>query len=115
VGCGYGTPTLGIAALYPKASVLGIDYHDWSIAHARSAAAAGAVGNARFEVAPAADLPGGEYDLITFFDSLHDMGDPRGALRRARAALAPSGAVLLFEPLGADDVQENLNTEGRMF
>mgnify|MGYP003693811997 CR=1 FL=1 len=56
----------------------------------------------RFEVATASGLPGQGYDLITFFDSLHDIGDPLGALTRARAALAPSGAVLLVEPLGAD-------------
>jgi SAM-dependent methyltransferase len=115
VGCGYGTPTLAIAGLYPAARVLGIDYHDASIAHCRAEAACGGVSNARFEVAAAADLPGKGYDLITFFDSLHDLGDARGALVRARAAVAPAGAVLLFEPLGADDVQDNLNPNGRMF
>ena len=112
VGCGYGTPTLAIAGLYPAAQVLGIDYHDASIAHARAEAAGSGVGNVRFEVAAAADLPGDGYDLITFFDSLHDIGDPRGALARARAAVAPTGAVLLFEPLGADDVEDNLNPIG---
>jgi SAM-dependent methyltransferase len=115
VGCGYGTPTLSIARLYPAAQVLGVDYHDASIAHSRSEAARSGVGNARFEVAAAADLPVRGYDLITFFDSLHDLGDARGALVRARAAVAPAGAVLLFEPLGADDVQDNLNPNGRMF
>ena len=69
----------------------------------------------RFEVVAATGLPGTGYDLITFFDSLHDMGDPLGALVRARAAVSPAGAVLLFEPLGADDVQGNLNPNGRMF
>ena len=69
----------------------------------------------RFEVASAAGLPGQGYDLITFFDSLHDIGDPLGALRRAREALAPAGAVLLVEPMGADDVEDNLNPAGRMF
>ena len=115
VGCGYGTPTRAIAGLYPAARVLGIDYHDASIAHSRAEAACSGVSNARFEVAAAADLPGKDYDLITFFDSLHDLGDARGALVRARAAVAPAGAVLLFEPLGADDVQDNLNPNGRMF
>jgi SAM-dependent methyltransferase len=115
VGCGYGTPTLAIAGLCPSAQVLGIDYHDASIAHARAKAARSGVGNARFEVAAAADLPGQGYDLITFFDSLHDIGDALGALAQARGAVAPDGAVLLFEPLGADDVQDNLNPNGRMF
>ena len=115
VGCGYGTPTLAVAGLYPSAQVLGVDYHDASIAHSRAGAAGRGVSNVRFEVAAATSLPGGGYDLITFFDSLHDIGDPRGALARARAAVAPAGAVLLFEPLGADDVQGNLNPNGRMF
>jgi SAM-dependent methyltransferase len=115
VGCGYGAPTLSIAGLYPAARVLGVDYHDASIAHCRAEAARTGAGNVRFEVAAAAELPGEGYDLITFFDSLHDIGDPLGALARARAAVAPAGAVLLFEPLGADDVQGNLNPNGRMF
>ena len=115
VGCGYGTPTRAIAGLYPAARVLGIDYHDASIAHSRAEAACSGISNARFEVAAAADLPGKDYDLITFFDSLHDLGDARGALVRAHAAVAPAGAVLLFEPLGADDLQGNLNPNGRMF
>jgi SAM-dependent methyltransferase len=123
VGCGYGTPTMAIAGLFPAARVLGIDYHDASIAHARAEAGrrgAGpgvgpGVGTVRFEVAAASSLPGQGYDLITFFDSLHDIGDPLGALTRARQALAADGAVLLVEPLGADDVEDNLNPAGRMF
>jgi len=123
VGCGYGTPTMAIAGLFPAARVLGIDYHDASIAHARAEAArrgpgpgtGPGVGTVRFEVAAASGLPGQGYDLITFFDSLHDIGDPLGALSRARQALGPDGAVLLVEPLGADDVEDNLNPAGRMF
>jgi SAM-dependent methyltransferase len=115
VGCGYGTPTMAIAGQYPAARVLGIDYHDASIAHSRAEATRRGVANVRFEVADASGLPGQGYDLITFFDSLHDIGDPAGALTRARAAVAPSGAVLLVEPLGADRVEDNLNPPGRMF
>jgi len=115
VGCGYGRPTLAIAGLYPAARVLGIDYHDASIARCRTEAARGGVDNARFEVAAAADLPGQDYDLITFFDSLHDLGDPRAALAQARQAIASAGAVLLFEPPAADDIQDNFHPNGRMF
>lgn len=115
VGCGFGAPTLAIAGLYPAAQVLGIDYHDASIAHCRAQAAQDGQTNARFEVAPATDLPGSGYDLITFFDSLHDMGDPLGALRRARAAISPAGSVLLFEPAAEDSLAANLNPAGRLF
>ena len=70
-----------MAAHFPAARVLGIDYHDVSVTHARKAAAeAGLSERARFEVAAATDLPGAGYTLITFFDSLHDLGDPIGAL-----------------------------------
>ena len=34
---------------------------------------------------------------------------------RARAAVAPGGAVLLVEPFGGDNVEDNLNPIGRMF
>lgn len=115
VGCGYGAPTLAIARQYAAARILGIDYHDASIAHCRALAAQAGLSNARFEVLPASDLPGAGYDLITFFDSLHDLGDPLGALRRARAALGPTGSVLLVEPAAGDDLVANLNPNGRMF
>ena len=114
VGCGYGAPTLAIAGLFPTAQVTGFDYHDASIAHARSVAAEAGSGT-KFEVVAATELPTAGYDLITFFDSLHDIGDPRATLVRARAALAPQGAVLLVEPAGGDNVEDNLNPVGRMF
>jgi SAM-dependent methyltransferase len=117
VGCGFGSPTRALARLFPSAAVVGIDYHDASIARAREVTAAESVDNVRFEVTPATRLPDrpGGYDLITFFDSLHDLGDPRGALIAARAHLAPGGTVLLVEPLGSDRVEENLHPLGRMY
>jgi SAM-dependent methyltransferase len=116
IGCGYGSPTIAVAAHFPAARVLGIDYHDVSVTHARKAAAeAGLSERVRFEVAAATDLPGAGYALITFFDSLHDLGDPVGALATARDALTPDGVVLLVEPLAADRVEDNFNPAGRMF
>lgn len=115
VGCGYGAPTLAIAAQHPAAHVLGIDYHDASVMQARSVAAEAGLDNVRFEVAKAAELPASDVDLVTFFDSLHDLGDPRGALVRAREALGESGVCLLFEPLGGDHYVDNFNPGGRMF
>ena len=116
IGCGYGSPTIAVAAHFPAARVLGIDYHDVSVAHAREAAADAGLGDrVQFEVAAATDLPGSEYGLITFFDSLHDLGDPIGALVHAREALSRDGVVLLIEPMAADDVEDNLNPGGRMF
>jgi SAM-dependent methyltransferase len=116
VGSGYGTPTLAMARHIPAARVLGVDSHDASVAHARRAAEeAGVAERVCFEVGAATDLPGSGYALVTFFDSLHDLGDPVGALVQARAALAPEGAVVLVEPLAADRVEDNLTPSGRMF
>lgn len=116
VGCGYGTPTIAVARHFPASRVLGVDYHDASVAHARGAAErAGVADRVRFEVGAAADLPGSGYALVTFFDSLHDLGDPVAALERAREVLAPGGAVLLVEPAAADRVEDNLTPMGRMF
>lgn len=116
VGCGYGAPTIMVAEAFPSARVTGFDYHDTSVDAARTAAAAAGVADrVRFEVATATDFPGGGYALVLFVDSLHDLGDPVGALAHARAALAPDGAVLLVEPPGGDRVADNLTPVGRMF
>ena len=110
------SPTLAVASHFPAARVLGIDYSDVSVAHARSSAeSVGLSQRVRFEVAAATDLPGSGYGLITFFDALHDLGDPIGALVVAREALAPDGVVLLVEVSAGDRVEDNLNPAGRMF
>jgi SAM-dependent methyltransferase len=116
VGCGYGAPTMAMAQAFTRSRFLGIDVDDASVARARRAAAeAGLGGRVTFEVADAAGLPGGEYDLVTFFDCLHDLGDPAGALRRARETLARGGSVLLVEHAGSERTEENLNPVGRFF
>ena len=101
----------------PKlSSVVGYDYHQASVDAARQrAAAAGVSDRATFEQATAKDYSGTGFDLIAFFDCLHDMGDPVGALAHARQALAPDGTVMLVEPFANDDVGENMNPFGRVF
>ena len=71
--------------------------------------------NVRFEVATAKDFPGGGYDLIAFFDCLHDMGDPVGGASHSRQALKPDGTLMLVEPFAHDELENNLNPVGRMF
>ena len=116
VGCGYGSPTIAMAQAFPHARVLGIDADDASVARARKAVAEAGLGSRiRFEVADAAGLPGEGYDLVTFVDCLHDLGDPGAALRGARQALAPGGSVLLVEHAGSAHTEENLNPVGRFF
>ena len=93
----------------------GIDYHATSIEIARTRAQAAGVSNVRFEVADATSYNGGRYDLIAFFDSVHDMADPAGAARHARQSLAPDGQVMLVEPFAQDRLEENLNPVGRVY
>ena len=116
VGCGHGVSSVVMARAYPASRIHGFDAHDASIATARQRAeAAGVTDNTSFEVALADRLPGSGYDLVCFFDALHDMGDPVGALVAAREALTDDGAVMLIEPFAGDDVADNITPVGRLF
>jgi SAM-dependent methyltransferase len=116
VGCGHGASTILMAEAYPASRFVGIDYHAESIETARQrAATAGVADRVTFEVAGAADYAGEGYDLVAFFDSFHDLGDPLAAARHAAAALAPGGTCLLVEPYAADRVEDNLNPIGRLY
>jgi SAM-dependent methyltransferase len=116
MGCGHGASTILMARAFPNSTFIGLDYHDASIATARKRAAEqGVTGNISFEVKPAAEFDGHDFDLICFMDCLHDLGDPAGALARCRKALKPGGKVLLVEPYAGDRLEENLNPIGRMY
>ncbi len=71
--------------------------------------------NVRFEVAAAKHFPGENYDLVAFFDCLHDMGDPVGAAAHAHQSLHPDGTMMLVEPFAHDNLADNLNPIGRMY
>lgn len=115
VGCGFGASTRIMAAAYPSSTFVGLDYHDASIeAAGGKAAAEGLADRVTFRTGSASDLTG-DYDLITYFDCLHDMPDPLGALRAARQALHDEGWVLLVEPMGGDTIEEALNPVGRVY
>lgn len=115
VGCGHGVTTILMAQAFPRSEFVGIDYHDASVDTAREHAAGLGVPNVRFEVADATSYPGGDYDLIAFFDCLHDMADPAGAAAHARSALKADGHCLLVEPAAGESVADNLNPVGRIF
>ena len=116
VGCGHGASTIIMAQAYPNSHFVGFDNHEASIRQAREAVqAAGLSDRVTFEVADAQTFPGENYDLICFFDCLHDMGDPVGAARRACEALAKDGSALIVEPMAGNKVEDNLNPIGRTF
>jgi len=116
VGCGHGHSTILMAEAFPRSRFWGFDYHEQSIESARGHARKTAIENrARFEVASATSYPAEGFDLICFFDCLHDMGDPVGAAKHAKKALAEDGTVMLVEPFANDRVEENLNVVGRLY
>jgi 2-polyprenyl-3-methyl-5-hydroxy-6-metoxy-1,4-benzoquinol methylase len=116
IGCGHGASTIIMAQAYPQSTFVGYDYHEGSIEHAReSAATAGVSDRASFEVASASDYPGSDYDFVTMFDCLHDMGDPLGAARHVYETLAEDGTWMIVEPFANDTLEGNLNPVGRIF
>lgn len=116
IGCGHGSSTIIMAQAYPNSRFWGFDNHEKSIATARQRAAdAGVSDRVTFAVANANELPDEQYDLVTFFDCLHDMGDPTGACKRAAEVLAVDGSALIVEPMAGNTVEENFNIIGRTF
>jgi len=114
VGCGLGISTVLLAEAYPNSTFAGFDYHEESIALARQRAReAGVEDRVTFEIATAMTFPG-RYDVITFFDALHDMGDPEGAARYALSALEDDGTWMIVEPNAGDSLAENLNPLARL-
>ncbi|MEI8696990.1 class I SAM-dependent methyltransferase [Mesorhizobium sp. ISC15] len=115
VGCGHGASTVLMAQAFPNSRFVGFDYHAPSIERARKAAEVAGVGvNTRFDVAAAKSYPG-TYDLVTFFDCLHDMGDPTGAATHVHGSLKPDGTWMIVEPFAHDHLAANLNPVGRVY
>ncbi len=116
VGCGKGASTLLMAKAFPNSRFFGFDYHDKSIEAAREAANRdGVADRVTFEVIKAKEFPGKDYDLVTVFDCLHDMGDPIGASAHVRQSLAKDGTWMIVEPFANDQLKDNLNPVGRVY
>jgi SAM-dependent methyltransferase len=116
VGCGHGHSTVLMAQAFPRSTFLGVDTHEDSLRAARRhAAEAGVADRVSFDAVGADAYRKGKFDLICFFDCLHDMGRPDAAVRHARDALAEGGTVMLVEPYAEDRVENNLNTVGRLY
>lgn len=116
VGCGVGFSTLLMAEAYPESSFVGFDFHEPSIEEARSHARDHGVGDrVRFEVAKAKEIAEDGFDLVTMYDCLHDMGDPRGCAQHMRRIVAPGGTWMIVEPIAGDAPADNLNPVGRLY
>lgn len=115
VGCGHGASVILMAKAFPKSRFFGFDYHQPSIDRAREVARAeGVADRVSFERASSKDYPG-TFDLVAFFDCLHDMGDPVGAAAHVKTTLAEDGTWMVVEPFGNDRLEDNLNPIGRLF
>lgn len=116
IGCGVGFSTLLMARAYPESDFVGYDFHAPSVEEARRHAAEhGLDERVRFEVSTAKDIPERDFDLVTMYDCLHDMGDPRGCAAHVREMLAPGGSWMIVEPIASDRPEQNLNPIGRLF
>jgi SAM-dependent methyltransferase len=116
VGCGKGASTLLMAKAYPNSRFFGFDYHDKSIGAARESAKRNDVADrVTFDVAKAKEFPGEDYDLVSFFDCLHDMGDPMGAAAHVLQSLNKDGTWMIVEPFANDRLKDNLNPVGRVY
>ena len=116
VGCGKGASTLLMAKAFPKSQFFGFDYHDKSIEAARESAQREGLGDrVTFDVSKAKDFPGKDYDFVSVFDCLHDMGDPIGAAAHVRQSMAKDGTWMIVEPFANDKLKDNLNPVGRVY
>jgi SAM-dependent methyltransferase len=115
VGCGHGVSTVVMAQAFPNSEFIGYDFHNESLEHATAMAKDAGLNNISFKMASAKTFPANGYDLVTFFDCLHDMGDPVGACAHVVKALNPDGTCMIVEPFANDTLQENLNPVGRAY
>jgi hypothetical protein len=126
VGCGFGITTLMMAKTYPNSTFRGFDFHKESIEKAREYAKRENINNVKFEVSSASEFPGSDYDFVTFFDCLHDMGDPERALTHTRNVIkkdgggggidsSNSGTCMIVEPFAQNELENNINPIGSTF
>src|SRR6266851_4447969 len=115
VGCGHGASTILLAKAFPKSEFSGFDYHEPSLVRARELARENGVADRiTFQRASAKEFPG-TFDLVAFFDCLHDMGDPVGVAAHVKSTLKSDGTWMIVEPFASDVMAESLNPIGRIF
>ncbi len=116
IGCGIGFSTLLMAEAYPNSTFMGFDFHEASILDARKHAKEHkALKNVRFETSAAKDIQERDFDLVTMFDCLHDMGDPRGCAKHIHKMVKPGGTWMIVEPIASDRPEDNMNPVSRVY
>jgi ubiquinone/menaquinone biosynthesis C-methylase UbiE len=95
---------------------VGFDFHEPSVEEARRHAQShGLTDRVTFVAANAKEIEDTGFDLVTHFDCLHDMGDPRGCARHMRRILRDDGAWMIVEPIAGERPADNLNPVGRLY
>ena len=113
VGSGSGTAAILMANAYPNSEVVGYDVSGDSVAVARSRSED--IPNVEFHRYTAEDIPTEPgFDLVTTFDVIHDLADPKAGLTRIKEALRPDGSYLMMEPNAGSDLEKNLNDRGAL-
>jgi SAM-dependent methyltransferase len=116
VGCGVGFSTLLMARAFSKSQFVGYDFHAPSVEEANRHAVAHGLGDrVSFKQATAKDIKESGFDLVTCFDCLHDMGDPRGCARHMRRILKADGTWMIVEPVAGNRPEDNINPVGRLY
>lgn len=114
IGCGRGVTTILMGKAYPRSQIIGYDNHSQSIKWARKQADREGLKNVKFELGRSTDYSGNDYDLVTFFDCLHDMSDPAGAAKHALQTIKDNGTLMIVEPFANDKAEQNFNPIGRI-
>jgi SAM-dependent methyltransferase len=116
IGCGVGFSTLLMARAFPNSRFVGFDFHEPSVEEARRHAKDhGLSERVSFEAKSVKEIADTDFDLVTAFDCLHDMGDPRGCARHMRQILKDDGTWMIVEPIAGDRPADNLNPVGRLY
>ena len=109
LGCGEGWSSISLALAYPNVRVDGVDTDEASIVEARGhAMEAGVADRVTFYAEDAANGRLDPYDLVTMFETFHDMSRPVEVLRSVHHMLTPGGAVLIAD----EKVAENFTAPG---
>ena len=105
-----------MAEAFPKSRFTGFDNHAPSIERARKLAKSKEF-NSRvsFELSGLQNFDRSTYDFITFFDCLHDLGDPVGVLKNCFDHLNDDGVIMVVEPMAGVTIEDNFNPVGRIF
>ena len=113
VGCGHAVSTLIMAETFPipNLSVLISTNRRFNMPEKWRRKPGWKISALRWQTAQA--FPGSDYDFVTFFDCLHDMGDPVGASLQVLQSLKKDGSWMIVEPFAHNKLEDNLNPFGR--